>query len=54
MSLRVYNIIGEKIYQSETTNLTTEIDLSNQPNGIYFINLKTKEGMVSKKIIINR
>ncbi|OFY82867.1 MAG: hypothetical protein A3F72_01915 [Bacteroidetes bacterium RIFCSPLOWO2_12_FULL_35_15] len=48
----VYNLIGEKIF--EPNNLTSEIDLSNQPNGIYFINIKTEKGGVSKKIIINR
>jgi len=34
------------------TNQKTEIDLSTQPQGIYFLQLKTTEGIVNKKIII--
>ncbi len=54
LSVGVFNIIGEKIYRSETINLKTEIDLSNQPNGIYFINIKTDAGIILQKIIINK
>ncbi|MDP1745115.1 MAG: T9SS type A sorting domain-containing protein, partial [Bacteroidota bacterium] len=35
--LSIYNVLGEKIFQSEIKNLKTEIDISHQPNGIYII-----------------
>lgn len=54
LRLEAWSVLGEKIYQSEVNSLESEIDLSNQPNGIYYINIKTEEGFVSKKIIINR
>jgi uncharacterized repeat protein (TIGR03803 family) len=47
----IYNVLGENIYQSEIKNQKAEIDLSNQPAGIYFLNIKTNEGTVIKKII---
>ncbi len=52
--LNIFNILGEKVYESEIHNPQSEIDLSNEPAGIYFLQLKTEHGIVSKKIIINR
>ncbi|MBI3502080.1 MAG: T9SS type A sorting domain-containing protein [Bacteroidetes bacterium] len=53
--IEIYNVMGEKVTQSVipsgARNLT--IDLSNQPSGIYFIQVKTTGGIVNKKIIIN-
>lgn len=53
-TINVTNILGENIYHSEIKNWKTEIDLSKHPNGIYFLNIKTKQGTISKKLIINR
>lgn len=53
-NLEVYNVIGERVYTSEIKLSNSEIDLHDQPNGIYFINIKTENGIVSKKIIINK
>lgn len=50
----ICNVLGEKIYQSEIYKLQSEIDLSNQPSGIYFLKVKTEQGIVSKKISINK
>lgn len=50
----VYNVLGENIYNSEIKNRKSEIDLSKQPDGIYFAQLKTEQGIVSKKIINNK
>lgn len=53
--LAVYNLIGEQVYSSKNIQLNiAKIDLSNQPSGIYFIKIKTEEGEISKKIIVNR
>jgi hypothetical protein len=53
--LSVYNILGEKVYSQDNTQLNnTTIDLSNQPNGIYSINIKTEQETISKKLIINK
>lgn len=49
VSIEIYSIIGEKIYQS---NLT-KIDISNFKNGIYFVLVKNEHGTTikSEKII---
>lgn len=53
-STEVYTIEGEKIYQSTTNTDKSEINLSSQPNGVYFLQLKTEQGTATKKIIINK
>jgi alpha-tubulin suppressor-like RCC1 family protein len=53
-TLEIFNAMGEKISQIGINDQKTEIDLSNQPNGIYFIHLRTEKGTVSKKIIIHK
>lgn len=47
VSVEVYNVIGERIYVSETREARTEINLLEQASGIYFI----KIGNVTKKIV---
>jgi hypothetical protein len=51
-NLEIYNMLGEKIYQSEITNPNSEIDLSNQKSGIYFMEIYCGETVLTKKIII--
>ncbi len=46
-TLRVFNLLGALIYETYLNDLSTEIDLTNQNNGIYFI----KVGSITKKII---
>ncbi|MES2287214.1 MAG: choice-of-anchor tandem repeat GloVer-containing protein [Bacteroidota bacterium] len=53
-SVVICNILGEKIYQCAIHNPQCEIDLSNQPAGIYFLKVKTEQGIVSKKINITK
>ncbi|MBI4946480.1 MAG: T9SS type A sorting domain-containing protein [Bacteroidetes bacterium] len=53
--LTIVNILGEKVYQSIIQQLTNStIDLSAQPNGIYFIHIKTEQGTATQKLIINK
>ena len=55
-TLSIYNVVGEKIYSKEgkQLNSATTIDLSDQPNGIYFMQLKTSSETITQKIIINK
>jgi hypothetical protein len=51
--IEIYNVVGEKIYSSNPFFFTnSQIDLSKQPDGIYFVNLKTEERNEIKKIVI--
>ena len=52
----VVNVLGDKIYKDNLDNKTfkysSQIDLSKYSNGIYFVRLKTKDGFVTKKLIL--
>jgi len=52
--LTVYNLVGEVVYSSRWNPDLTEIDLSDAPNGIYFLQLKTTLGTRLKKIILSK
>jgi hypothetical protein len=54
MSLEIYNSVGEKIFQTEISEIKSEIDLSDQPNGIYFVSIKTEKELFTEKIIIQK
>jgi plastocyanin len=50
--VEIYNVQGERIYQSAITNTKTDIDLSNQTNGIYFVKIYNGQTILTKKIVI--
>lgn len=65
--LKVYNVSGEIVYKKALSDLrnigngnslpinySTTMDLSEQNAGIYFLQIQTKQGMISKKIIISK
>ncbi len=52
--IEIYNVYGEKIYSLQINSSKVEIDLGNQSEGIYFLQLKTAEGIDTKKIILSR
>jgi uncharacterized delta-60 repeat protein len=52
--MEIYNSLGQKIFQSEIENPKSEIDLSDQTNGIYFVKVKTGKEIFTEKIIIQK
>ena len=48
-SMEIYNALGEKIFSFTTPQ--TEIDLTKQPAGMYFLSARTKDKTGSKKIV---
>jgi len=50
----IYNVLGEIVFKSEIKNSQTEIDLSFQPKGIYFIRISTEtdNNLLTKKLIV--
>jgi uncharacterized delta-60 repeat protein len=52
-SIKIYDYLGKKIIEKETDGVNQHsINLSNYPDGIYFINIKSKKGSLTKKIIL--
>jgi hypothetical protein len=45
------DVLGREIYYLQTANNKTEIDISHLPSGIYILQLQSKNGLVSKKIV---
>ena len=52
--IEIVNVLGDKIYSAPALKGEKQIDLSNQPNGIYFLKLTSEKGTATKKIIINK
>lgn len=49
--IHIYNSLGSLIFSSEIKQEGLEIDLTGQPKGIYFANVKGNNGSVTKKLI---
>jgi len=51
--LSVTNILGETVYSSLINNKSSiiELDLSDQPSGMYIVNIRTGEKVEHKKLI---
>ncbi len=53
ISLKIYNITGNTIYETDILNgKYTLIDIRNQSKGTYIIKLITNQGIINKKLII--
>ncbi|MBX3165296.1 MAG: T9SS type A sorting domain-containing protein [Bacteroidetes bacterium] len=51
--LQIINVLGEVIKHSTLTTKHSQIDVSELPNGIYFVNIRNKQNeSVTKKLII--
>lgn len=51
--LEIFNLIGEKIYHSTIKQTkSSAINISTQPNGIYFLKLSSDKNIFTQKIII--
>ena len=53
LDILITNELGQKIFETKISDAKSEIDLSNHPNGIYFIQIKSEKGIATKKITIN-
>jgi hypothetical protein len=51
-SIEIYNLVGEKIYQSVLSNSQNAVNFSSQPAGMYFVYLKSEEGVEMGKVLI--
>lgn len=54
--IEILNVLGEKITQGALFKKSGNmiVDLSNYPDGIYFLRIKCKQNLMTKKIILSR
>lgn len=53
----VYNAIGDAVLQKRVlipSSNEVKLDMNSHPNGMYFIKMKTADGIITKKVVINR
>ncbi len=53
-TVEVYNLMGEEVYQSTLSGSQNNIDLSSQPAGLYFVYLKSGEGVEVGKVLVTK
>lgn len=54
VQIKIYNAYAGCIYQNSITSSNFQIDLSSQANGVYFMQIKTGESIINKKLIIQK
>ncbi len=50
--LQIYNAAGQLLHHSIMKNAKQQVDLSNQPAGIYFLRMKMNEATITRRFII--
>ena len=53
-NLEVFTLNGKLIYQRQNVNSQTEVDISNETNGVYLLKVTSNEKVVTKKIVLNK
>ena len=48
LDVKLFDVLGKQI----TSTKTNEVDVSNLPNGVYFIQVQTKQGTTTQKVIV--
>ena len=51
-SVTVYNHAGQIVVNEEVNNKVINVNTSQYQSGIYFLQIATKEGSISKRVII--
>ena len=58
IDLRVHNVLGEVIFSESLKDFNGDynrsVDLSQHPNAIYILQLNTKDGMLNKKLVLEK
>jgi len=53
-SIEIFNVLGERIYYTHS-NLSSliKLDISDQPLGVYILQLKTEKGTATEKVVVS-
>jgi myo-inositol-hexaphosphate 3-phosphohydrolase len=53
-SIEVYNVLGERVFsRTETVFTNLQLDLGNLPSGVYYLSLKSGDGVRTLKFVVN-
>ncbi|HIN39797.1 MAG TPA: T9SS type A sorting domain-containing protein, partial [Flavobacteriales bacterium] len=51
--IRIYNVLGSLVYMKQTENsLINKIDISNNPDGVYLLQISSSDDSFTSKLII--
>lgn len=50
--ISLVNVLGSVVFESNTYSETLNVNVSNQPNGVYFLNVESKDAKITRKVII--
>ncbi len=53
-TVRIYNIIGNCMYQKENVSSIGYLNLSGLPSGVYFVEVKSDDMVLEKKLVISK
>jgi hypothetical protein len=57
VEIHIYDVLGRTIAlvkQNDVTNTSFTFDLSDKTNGVYFVEIRTEEHFVTKKLVLNK
>ncbi|MDP3555971.1 MAG: T9SS type A sorting domain-containing protein [Bacteroidota bacterium] len=52
--VELFNLLGQKLFESEVNNSTTRINTTNLLNGTYFVKVYINNTTITKKVTINK
>lgn len=53
-NVKIYDIVGQEIMNASVKEDEITLDVENFANGVYFVSVETVNGLISKKIVINK
>ncbi|HSZ24402.1 MAG TPA: T9SS type A sorting domain-containing protein, partial [Cytophagaceae bacterium] len=53
LSIELINAVGITVYASTNANTSTILNIGDYPSGIYYVKLKSGDGVLNKKIVKN-
>ena len=52
-AISIYNLLGEKLFETSASGNSYEYDFNPQKAGIYFIRIQTDKGITTKRVVVN-
>ena len=52
-NISIYNVLGEKVFESEVNGDVFEYDFGKHKNGVYYVKIETANGLLIKKVAVD-